>query len=243
MSVVGDLLGQERRSDRTALRQPGRTPATVDYDRLCVQSWKVAHLLRRRGVHTGAVVAIAADRSRGAVLAFLGAALLGATVQVGDLTDRELTADAPRVIVGPTPDLPPPSTDPAASRVGYGSPPADPAVAHLERDAWSENPTPPPETVSPETPLLTGEPGSIPQERVVSAATRIVDRLDVTAEDTIAVRSSLSHHGTVVAGIVAPLVAGGTIGFLDGETPGDVAVAVAGENVPENRVVNPVDVI
>lgn len=245
MGVVGDLVAPDRRSDRVALHQPGRTPATVDYDRLCVQSWKVAHLLRHRGARAEAVVRVADDPSRGALLAFLGAALLGTTVRFGEPAQWNQFADPPSVIVGPTTDLPSSARDAIPARIGYGTPPSDPAVAHLERAAWSENPTPPPETIPPETPMLVAGPDGrrIDHETAMAAARRAVDHHDLVGDYTLAIRSSLTDPGTVVAGIIAPLMAGATVGILDGSTTGDVAVARAGTDVPEPRVVHPSDVV
>ena len=219
MHVVGDLVGPDRRSDRTVLHQPGQTPAVVDADRLCVQSWKVAHFLRHQGTRAGTIVEIDADPARGAILAFLGAALLGATVRFTDLeTGRRTGSPPPDVCVGPTTTLASRSVDPNVSQVVYGDPPTDAAVAHLERGAWSENPTPPPETVDPEGILLNTGEGSHTHRATLAAATETVEREGLAERELIALRAGLDRPGAVVAGLVAPLVLPGTICVPDDST-------------------------
>lgn len=241
MAVVGDLVGPDRRSDRTVLFQPGQTPAAVDADRLCVQSWKVAHFLRHHGARAGTIVDIDADPSRGGILAFLGTALLGATVRFTDLrTERQTGSPPPDVCVGPTAALVSRSVDPSTSRVVYGTPPTDPDIAHLERGAWSENPTPPPETVDPETTLLKTLEGSYTHRASLAAADGVVEREGLAEGEMIALRAGLDRPGAVVAGLVAPLVLPGTICVPDDSTVADIAVASG--RAPEGRVIDPATV-
>ena len=54
-------------------------------------------------------------------------------------------------------------------------------------------------------------------------------------DDEMAVRASLARPETVVAGVVAPLLAGATVLLPDDETVG--SVAVADSDAPEERVV------
>jgi hypothetical protein len=56
----------------------------------------------------------------------------------------------------------------------------------------------------------------------------------------VAVRASLADPGTVVAGVVAPLIAGAAVLFPDEDSVGDFAV-VDGD-APESAVRRPADV-
>ncbi|MGM0591491.1 MAG: acetyl-CoA synthetase, partial [Halobacteriota archaeon] len=74
---------------------------------------------------------------------------------------------------------------------------------------------------------------------LLGAARRVVGDEGLTDEATVALRAPLSHPGTVVAGVVAPLLAGGTILLSDGDETGDVAVAT--ESPPEAQWISAVD--
>ena len=165
-----------------------------------------------------------------AVHTFLGASLLGASVEFGP----DPVVDA-RVLAGPTAELGAYDLPAGGQRVGWGDPPADPSWMYFERDVWSENPAFPEPEISAETALL----GDATHGEVVAAAERVAEEYD--GNDEVAVRAPLAHPGTVVAGIVAPLVAGATVVLPPAGGEGTVAVAAGGESVPEERAVSPGD--
>lgn len=226
-TVLGDLLARDRRTDAPALRAAaiGRQ---YDYRRLCTTAWKVGNLLRHFGVRAGSPVAVAGDERPEPILALLGAALLGGTVRVGSATP-----DA-RVLVAPTADLDGYTLSPGSQRIGYGDRPDDPSVAFFERDVWSENPTDPPGDVGSETPAIRAGETTYTHEELLRSSRSVVDRWDLTTESVVAVRAPLRRPETIVAGVVAPLVAGGTILLPDGESVADCAVTT--RSGPESRL-------
>lgn len=156
MTVVGDLVARDvrdRQGDAPVLRAPvlGRT---YDYRRLCTSAWKAGNFLRHLGVREGHSVAIADEAHPTPLVTFLGATLLGAAVRFDPPTDT-----GARVVVARRENVGDFDVTPGTRRVAYGGRPNDPTVAQFERDVPSENPTEPPETVTPDTvALVTDEP-------------------------------------------------------------------------------------
>ena len=238
MDVLGDLVARPRRSDDAALLAPA-VDRTYDYHRFCTTAWKVGNFLRHLGVRTGRGVALVGEDRPEAVLSLYGAALLGATVSFDPPTEQRVDV---RALVAPTERIEAYDVASGTQCVAYGDAPADPSVAYFERDVWSENPTEPPDRVSPEDVLLPGVDGTpYTHATVLSAARRVVDEWGFAAESRVAVRASLTRPGTVVAGLVAPLVAGGSVLLPDGDAVGDVAVG--DDDVPESSVVDPASVL
>ncbi len=219
MEVLGDLVARDRRSDATALRVPA-AGRSYDYRRFITSAWKVGNFLRHLGVRGGDGVAVADEPAPEPVLTLYGAACLGAVVRFDPASAEEL-----RALVVPTADVDGGEFDPATKPVGYGDPPADPAVAYFERDVWSENPTAPPDVVRPEDPLLRTDRGTFSHARVLEAVAAVLDRHDVGPDTTVAIaaEASFARPGTVAAGLVAPILAGGTIAIGEGAA-GDVVV-------------------
>jgi len=251
MNALGDLVARDRpsgdaasnrspnsggrRSDDPALSAP-RERRAYDYRRFRTTAWKTGNFWRRRGLHAGATVAVADDPEPEAVFAFLGAALLGARTRFGPPGEVSARiAVAPREAVGGY-DLPP-----GGQRVAYGGPPDDPSVAHFERDVWSENPAFPETSVGPESVALVATDGGDDREfshaDLLSAARAVADDWGLEPGDEVAVRAPLADPGTVVAGVVAPLVAGAAILLPDGEAVGDYAVVGEASDPPEPRTV------
>ncbi|MWG35635.1 hypothetical protein [Halomarina oriensis] len=237
MDVLGDLVARPRRSDDRALVVPslGRT---YDYRRFCTTAWKVGNFLRHLGVRSGRGVALVGVDAPEPVLSFYGAALLGAPVTFDPPTDEPVDA---RALVVPFDRVEEYEAPPGTQRVAFGDAPDDPTVAYFERDVWSENPTEPPDRVAPRDVLLRTDDGAYSHATVLDAAGRVVDEWGLTASDTVAVRAPFSRPGTVAAGLVAPLLAGGSILLPDDETVGDRAVSDG--DAPESSVVAPGSVL
>jgi len=230
METVADVVAALDDPERPALRHTRAVDARTTRDRV----YKAGNALRHRGVRLDAGVAVLDVAEPEAVQTFLGAALLGATVAF----DPDPVVDA-RVLAGPTAELGGYDLPAGSQRVGWDDPPADPSWMYFERDVWSENPAFPEPEADADTTLLLAD-GATHGE-VVAAAERVADE-HFDEADEVAVRAPLAHPGTVVAGVVAPLLAGATVVLPPAGGEGTVAVVAGGdEAVPEQRVVSPDD--
>ena len=235
--LLGDLVERERRSSDPALAAPdsGRSYAYRDF---CTTAYKAGNVLRYLGVDRGDRVVVRSDSLPEPVFALLGAAQLGAAVafdagpqRVRDGEFRAVVVSADREAAFDTP--------PGCNLAVYGGSPDDPSTTHWEAELWSENPAFPPTEVSPDDAVLVADGDDFSHAAVVAAAEGVVADAGVDDGTTVAVRASLEHPGTVAAGVVAPLLAGGELLFPDADATGDVAVADAGDDAPEPVVVSP----
>lgn len=231
MDVLGDLVARERRSAAPALTAPA-TGRRYDYRRFCTSAWKVGNFLRHLGVRDGVTVAVADDPVPETVLSFYGAALLGAAVRFGPSTD---VADDVQAIVVPASELDAYETGPSTRRVVYGDAPEDPSVSYFERDVWSENPTEPPDLVAPRERLLETEASTYSHGEVLGAARAAVDSIALDSDTTVAVAGSFVDPEVVVAGLVAPVLAGATLEVGAGAT-GDVIVGGPDSELPSGSL-------
>ena len=242
MEVLGELVARDRRSRRPALSIVG-TDRSISYHDFCTTAYKAGNVLRYLGVRAGSTVAGAGSVGPQPAWAFYGAAQLGAVTRfVGDVDDRSI-GDAPRVLLLPVDDEegvePPAGTKLAA----YGGAPARPTTLHWEKELWSENPAVHPTEVAPSDPLLSAG-TTYTHGEVLDAARATVDRFGLDADSRVVVRGSLSEPGVVVGGLVAPILAGGTVVVPDGgSSAGDVAVVdTSTDPAPEPRACRPADV-
>jgi hypothetical protein len=221
MEVLEDLVARDRRSEATALRVPA-VGRSYDYRGFCTAAWKVGNLLRHLGVRHGSGVAIGDDPMPEAVLTLYGAACLGAVVRFDARPDP---GGPPRALVVPTADLEAGAVPSVTKPVVYGDDHDDPAVAYFERDVWSENPAVPPGGVAPSDPLLGIDHGPATNRQVLEAAAGVVDRHDIGPATTVAIdpATSFARPSVVAAGLVAPILAGGTVA-LGARDAGEVAV-------------------
>lgn len=226
MDTLADVVESLDDPDRPAVRAERTHDARETRSRV----YRTGNALRHRGVRVDAGVAVLDSPEPAALHAFLGAALLGAAVEFGP--DPVVEA---RVLAGPTGELGAYDLPRGGQRVGWGEPPADPSWMHFERDVWSENPAFPEPDATPDTELLAGW----THGEVVTAAEEVATELD--EGDAMTVRAPLSHPGTVVAGVVAPLLAGASVVLPPEGGEGTVAVAEADAEVPEERRISPGD--
>jgi hypothetical protein len=207
MDVLGDAIERDRRSDATALSVPA-VGRRYDYRRFCTSAWKTGNFLRHLGVRGGVGVAVADDPLPEPVLTLYGAAALGAVVRFGPPAEVE---DDVRVLVVPAADIDDYTFGPETKGVVYGDPPEDPSVSYFERDIWSENPTAPPDRVASDDPLLRADGETYSHGEVLRAARAVIDRHGIDGNSVVAVRGSFAVPTVVVAGLVAPIVAGAAL--------------------------------
>jgi hypothetical protein len=238
MDTIGELVSRERRSREPALRARTGVNARYDYYQLCTTAHKTGNFLSHRGVRPGERVAVVASEGGAPVLTLFGAALLGARVRFDP--PREIDA---RVLVAPAEAIGEYDLPPSATRLAYDGEPADPAVESFGESVWSENPfCPTPPEVDPETPFLATDEREYGHGELLAAAERVVERLELTAGDRVAIRASLSRPGTVVAGVLAPLSVGATVVFPGSGDEGDVGVVGGDARAPESVTIYPADV-
>ena len=236
MDTLGGLVARDRTAAASVLETGGTPPRRYDRRRFRTTAWRTGNFLRHLGVREGTTVAVAGGPAPEPVFAFLGATLLGARVRFDPPTDPDC-----RAVVAPTADIGRFDLPPGGQRVGYGSEPADPTVSHFETEMWSENPAfPETDVVDGEDPALVAAGEEFSHRDLLDAAARVAEEHDFAAGMRVAVRAPLGRPGTVVAGLLAPLLADATI-LLPGEgTTGDVGVSSG--DAPESVVVDPASV-
>lgn len=218
METLADLVARDRRCDRAALRAGDHEQT---YHRLLTVSWQAGNFLRHLGVGPDHVVAVDPTPAYQPVTTFLGASLLGARTRFGALEDeaRAVVVSVDRVGDG--------SPSPGTRLAVFGGEPAGPATAHWEAAVWSENPAFPPTSSTPATEALVDADGSTRESwthgELVDGATAVADALDIDEGVVVELRASLVDPAAVIAGVLAPLVAGG-VAVLTDATDGAVTV-------------------
>lgn len=225
MDTVVDLLDLPHPDDDLALQMGRRR---YEYHRFRATAYKTANYLRYNGVGPHATVAILDERAPETLFGVLGAGLLGGSVRIAP--DRTVE-DA--VLFGPTEKLD--AYDPAGGckRIAFGAEPAEPTWAFFEREIWSENPFFPSTDIDGETAFFEGW----SHRDALTAAESVADEL--TTDDVVAIRGSFTDPSVLIAGVVAPLIAGATILLPDSGQTGTVAVGAT--DSPEGRTVSPPD--
>ncbi len=207
-ATIGAVVARERRTDGDALRAaaPGRSYSYRDF---ITTSYKAGNVLRYLGVRPGDEVLVVPDALPEPVLAFYGAAQLGAVTRFAET----VTDDPPRAVLAPVDresefDLPP------GHRLAvHGGPPDDPATTHWEAEVWSENPAVHPVDVAGSDPALVADDRTYTHAELLSGAARVAADADLGPGDEMVVRGSLADPEVVVAGLLAPILVGATIVF------------------------------
>lgn len=241
MNVLGDLVARDRRSGHPAF-YAAETDRSISYHDFCTTAYKAGNVLRYLGVREGSTVAVLGAVGPQPLWAFYGAGQLGAVTRfVEDTAAAE--AAAPRVCVLTVADEERVSPGPRTKLATYGGSPAQVTTLHWEKELWSENPAVHPTDVDPGDPLLTTGAETYTHEAVLEAARAVVTAFDLDETTRVAVRGSLSDPHVVVAGLVAPILAGGTAVAPNGETSAEVAVVGHDDaRPPESRVCRADDV-
>ncbi|WP_251343303.1 AMP-binding protein [Haloplanus halophilus] len=222
MRVLGDLVGRDRRSERVALDVTTRG-REVSYRDFCTTSWKAGHALAHLGVHEGSRVALAPDPEPEIVETLFGASLLGARVTF------DVDADA-RVVMGAV-DSEAALTDGERKVLVYGGAPSAATATHWEGVVWSENPSLPPGERSPDDPVVVDGASTLTHRDLCARAAGVVDGAGLGEGTAVALRASLADPRAVIAGVIAPLLAGGTVVLPGDEAAAEVAVGEG--TVPE----------
>ena len=206
MDVVGDVLARERRSRDLAIVTPDGRERT--YHDLITNAYKAANVLRYLGAREGATVAVHPDPGFHPTLAFLGAAGLGASVRF----DPAAGLDAgDRVVLVPTAEESTAAPAPGTNLAVFGGPPTRPETTHWEQELWSENPGMVPSTVEPTDPVVRDPTGSLSHQRLLALADAAIKAAAIDADTRVVVRAPITDNRALAAGVVAPLVTGGTV--------------------------------
>ncbi|GAB6878127.1 hypothetical protein JCM17823_04010 [Halorubrum gandharaense] len=227
MDVLGDLLARDRRTRDIAVETAdGRERS---YHQLITNAYKAANVCRHLGVRAGATVAVVPVPGLHPLLAFLGAAGLGAHVRFDPATGIEA---GDRLVVAPVADEPALSPPPGTNLAVFGGPPEQAETTHWEQELWSENPGMPPAGTTPDDPALVGADGTEHAHgAVLDAAGNVAAEYDIGPESRVVLRTTFADPRAVVAGVVAPLSVGGASVLAgaappnpDDERRGDLAV-------------------
>lgn len=224
MELVNDILARDRRGDSMALVTPSGRERS--YRELLTNAWKAANVLRHLGVHQQTTVSVTPQKQLHPLLAFLGAAQLGAVTR---FTHPHSLTDRPRAAVVPVQALTDIEIDAETKLTCYGGAAESPEIVHWEEELWSENPAQAPATHGPEAPVIGSESAVYTHLDIIEAGRAISSEHEFGTTTTVAVHGSLADPRIVVGGIVAPLLSGGTILFPSDDresepTPGDVAM-------------------
>jgi acyl-CoA synthetase (AMP-forming)/AMP-acid ligase II len=241
MQTLLDLIAQAREREGV-LVTAGDRAAPFTYRDFCTNVWKMGNVLSHYGVRADARVAVAVGPTAPAsgdepgwlgssptpIQALLAAAIDGAVVDPDPVGAVDAT-----VLLAPTAWISEYQCGPGTKPIGYGETPEDARVAHLEGEAWSENPTAPPETVSPQTDALATR-ALHSHGNLLAASRRVVAEYDLTADDTVAIAAPLSHAGTLVGGVLAPMRVGAQIALA-----GDDATVRVAKTEGERPTITP----
>jgi len=206
MDSLGALLSTTG-DDTLALATSSRA-GSYSYGKLRTNAWKAGNLFRHYGVRPGSRVAIGVGNAvtPPPLVGFFGAALAGGEVRFDPPT--EVTAT---VLLAPTARLDDYDPQPGCKRLGYGERPDDPAVAHFEREAWSENPTEPPVAVGGDATVLVTDHSTYTQGDLLGRARAVANERGYEAGDVVELTGSLGTPATLAGQVLAPLVVGATV--------------------------------
>jgi hypothetical protein len=225
--TVGDVVARDRRMSGAALRIDA-TGRTYSYRDFVTTSYQAGNVLRHLGVREGERVLIVPAALPEPILAFFGAAQLGAVTRFGEqIGDKD---DAPRVVVVPSDregefDLPP-----GHHLLVYGEPPTDPATTHWGTEVWSENPAIHPASVGGSDPLLDAGSRTYSHAEALSEAASVVENAALAPGEETTLHGSLADPAAVISGVLAPIAAGSTAVVAAGrdERPIDLEDASSG---------------
>jgi hypothetical protein len=226
-STLPELIERDRRSDAETLLATGTRRQVYTAHRFCTTAWQTGNFLRHLGVREGVTVGVAAEEAAAQpVLTLFGTTLLDGITWIGPPESADL-----RAIIAPVETVDSYRLPDGGQRAGYGGQPDAAGTYHFEEEVWSENPTRVPREYDSETPVLTDGNQIYTHGQLLAAAQDAVELLDLSVGDRVRVRASLADPRAVAAGVLAPLIVGGTIVLTEGHE----VEAVVGEG-KENAI-------
>jgi len=229
-AVLGDLLARDKRRSQPAVVVPA-ADREMSYHDFITTAYKSGNVLRYLGLSADARLAVDPSLRPEPLLAFLGAAQLGAS------TTFDPTAEARVRLVSVDDEAA--YADHGGRLAVFGGSPEATATTHWEQEVWSENPAFPPTQVDPESAVLVDGTERYSHRRLLNMAEEAVDELSLTEGSRLAIRTPLSRPETIGGGLVAALAAGATAVFVPESASGVDAEAAlvddAGHEAPESR--------
>lgn len=232
-TVIGDIMDRDRRGGTVALRADA-ADRYYTYRDFITTSYKSGNVIRYLGGRSGDDMLLIPNPLPEPVLAFYGAAQLGIVTRFNKTVQRDHSAEElPQVVLAPSTQEEAFELPPGHKLAVYGDPPAASTTTHWETEVWSENPAIHPTSVAPSDIALNTGAQTYTHEEIITAAVRVVNQVTITPGTDVVVRESLMNPRVVVAGLIAPLLAGATIVFPDKTTTGEIGVST--ETVPESK--------
>lgn len=220
MEVLGDVLlaresGTTEHSSR--LEIPGDSSTRYTSERFSRMAKKTANYLARYGLGPDRPLGLVDDTAPAPVLGLYAAGLLGAPVGFGVSAIENVAC-----LIGPMALLERLDIPPRIEVVGYGIPGDDPRIPSFEETVTRENPgflrTP----IDRSTPLIQTDDQPYNHRAVLDSAKRVVSEHSLDAGNRVTVRAPMSEPGTIVTGLVAPVIADATIVLSKSRNHGDV---------------------
>ncbi|MGM0604873.1 MAG: acetyl-CoA synthetase [Halobacteriota archaeon] len=238
METVPEVLDRDRRNSTAAVECP-TLDRVMSYHDFITTAYKSGNVLRYLGVGPGAVVAIDPRLTPEALLAFFGAAQLGA------IATFDPTASDARVVLVPVDRESELDPGPQTRLAVYGGVPKSPQTTHWEASVWSENPAFPSTTISPDAAVLRRRDRELTHRQVGAAAESIVETYALGSGDAVVFESALTDPRTVAAGVLAPLSIGATAvcgRTADVDDDVELRIVPSGTAVTADRVISIDDV-
>jgi len=224
VAVLGELLAREKRRSQPAVSMPA-VDREMSYQDFITTAYKSGNVLRYLGLGDDSTLAVEPAVRPESLLAFFGAAQLGARVTF----DPHASARVRLVSVENEKEY----LDHDGRLVVFGGPPEATATTHWEKAVWSENPAFPPTEVDPETTVLIDGDEQYSHRQLLGMAEQIVEKLDIKQESRLAIRTPVAQTETL-AGVAAALLAGSTAVFVEDATYAvDADAALVDEHDPE----------
>jgi hypothetical protein len=242
METLPDIVARGRRSDHPALVVGEDRERS--YHELLTNAYKAGNVLRYHGVGDRHTVAVAPVPAYAPVLAFFGAAQLGAATRF----DPVAGVDAgDRLVLVPGNEQTTYDPAPGSTLAVFGGDPDDAETVNWEESVWSENPAFPPTDLDPETTLLVDGDREVSHGRALAAAAEVAERYGLDVDSRVVLRESLDTPEAVVVGLLTPLTVGGTAVLaspeaVDSGGPERGGLAVTTGEAPEPTSLVPADV-
>lgn len=222
MDVLGDLVAYDR-SVRTehpmCLEIPGDPPTRYTFDRFARMARKTGNFLARHGLGPERPLGLVDDTASVPVLGLYAAGLLGAPVVVEPPNLEDVAC-----VLGPMASFETVDVPAGTEAVGYGGEDWDPRLTAFEETVPRENPGFPPTSIDPSAALIRSGGRTFSHEAVLETANRVRSEHALDPGDRVSVWAPLADPGTIVAGLVAPVLADATIILTGERTEGDVIV-------------------